>query len=229
MICVVWYRAVQEYQAPSVAGTRWLFRAIRRKMRLQELYSTIILSVVLVCAHSNVAAQTENAVPNSDLPQTYAATAFGQSGSLAGKNFGVTVYVTAWTSDQEVHNFAATLKSGGPNGLVSALGKSKEVGRLSPTGFVGSGFRIARLRPAAGGETKIIMVTDRPIAFGEAYNSTRSRDYQFGIVALNLDKDGNGTGTLAPVCKIKFNKKDELEIENYGQKPLRLANVRRMK
>jgi hypothetical protein len=30
---------------------------------------------------------------------------------------------------------------------------------------------------------------------------------------------------LAPVCKIKFNRKNELEIENYGQKPLRLANV----
>ena len=30
---------------------------------------------------------------------------------------------------------------------------------------------------------------------------------------------------LAPICKIKFNKKGELEIENYGQKPLRLVNV----
>jgi hypothetical protein len=198
-------------------------------MRLRELWLTITIPVLLICAHSNAAAQGANAPPNSDLPQTYAATAFGQAGSLAGKSFGVTIYVTAWTSDQEAHNFAAVLKSGGPNGLVNALEKSQEVGRLSPTGFVGSGFRIARLRLATGGESKIIMVTDRPIAFGEAYNSTRSRDYQFGIVALNLDKDGNGTGTLAPVCKIKFNKKDELEIENYGQKPLRLANVRRMK
>jgi hypothetical protein len=198
-------------------------------MRLQQLRLTTVLSVFSLCAWSSVAAQTENATPNSDLPQTYAATAFGQSGALAGKSFGVTIYVTAWTSDQEVHNFAAVLKSGGPNALVSALGKSQEVGRLSPTGFVGSGFRIARLRPAPGGESKIIMVTDRPISFGEAYNSTRSRDYQFGIVVLNLDKDGNGTGTLAPVCKIKFNKKDELEIENYGQKPLRLTNVRPMK
>jgi hypothetical protein len=42
---------------------------------------------------------------------------------------------------------------------------------------------------------------------------------------LNVDKNGKGTGTLAPVCKIKFNKKNELEIENYGQKPFRLANV----
>jgi hypothetical protein len=157
-------------------------------MRLQQLWLTTVLSVFSLCAWSSVAAQTENATPNSDLPQTYAATAFGQSGALAGKSFGVTIYVTAWTSDQEVHNFAAVLKSGGPNALVSALGKSQEVGRLSPTGFVGSAFRIARRKPAPGGESKIIMVTDRPISFGEAYNSTRSRDYQFGIVVLNLDR-----------------------------------------
>jgi hypothetical protein len=48
-------------------------------------------------------------------------------------------------------------------------------------------------------------------------------------VVLDLDKDGNGTGTLAPICKVKFNKKDELEIEHFGQKPFRLANVRKMK
>jgi hypothetical protein len=69
------------------------------------------------------------------------------------------------------------------------------------------------------------MVTNRPMSFGELYRGGRSLDYQFGIVVLNVDKNGKGTGTLAPVCKIKFNKKNELEIENYGQKPFRLANV----
>jgi hypothetical protein len=63
------------------------------------------------------------------------------------------------------------------------------------------------------------------MSFGELYRSSRSTDYQFGIVVLDVDKNGKGTGTLAPVCKIRFNKKNELEIENYGQKPLRLANV----
>jgi hypothetical protein len=53
-------------------------------------------------------------------------------------------------------------------------------------------------------------------AFGQA--GSRSTDYQFGILVLNIDKDGKATGTLAPVCKIKFNKNGELEIEHYGQK-----------
>jgi hypothetical protein len=46
---------------------------------------------------------------------------------------------------------------------------------------------------------------------------------------LDVDKDGKGTGTFSPLCKVKFNKSNELEIENYGQKPFRLANVYRQK
>jgi hypothetical protein len=76
-------------------------------------------------------------------------------------------------------------KEKGPDGLVSAMEKTGDVGRLSPTGFVGSGFRFPRFRPTADGGMHIVMVTNRPM----------------------------------------FNKKNELEIENYGQKPFRLANV----
>jgi hypothetical protein len=168
------------------------------------------------------------AVP--DLPQQYQATAFGQAGTMAGKSFGLDIYITGWTSDQDLRNFASILKEKGPDGLVSALEKTKDVGRLSPTGFVGSGFRIARYRPTPEGGMRIVMVTNRPMSFGELYRGTRSTDYQFGIVVLNIDKDPKKTtGTLAPVCKIKFNKKGELEIENFGQKPFRLANLRRVK
>jgi hypothetical protein len=159
------------------------------------------------------------------LPRQFAATAIGQAGSTAGKTFGVNVYITAWTTDQQVKDYISTLREKGPDGLVRAMDKSDDVGRLSPTGFVGSGFRFARYKPAANGGLHIVMVTNRPMSFGELYRGNRSTDYQFGIVVLDVDKDGKGTGKLAPVCKIKFNKKNELEIENYGQKPCRLANV----
>jgi hypothetical protein len=91
---------------------------------------------------------------------------------------------------------------------------------------VGNSFRFARATRTQGGGMHIVMVTDRPMSFWERYNSGRSTQYPFGIIVLNVDSAGKGTGTLAPICKIKFNKKNELEIEHYGQKPLRLANVR---
>jgi hypothetical protein len=198
-------------------------------MRLQKLESMILLLVLSACAWSNAVAQIENANPASDLPRQYSGTAIGQAGVAAGKNIGVDVYITRWTTDEAVQDFAATLAKSGPDGLVKALDKTKDVGRLAPTGFVGSGFSIARSRPTPGGGVHIVMVTNRPISFGEAYHGTRSRDYKFGIVVLDVDKDGKGTGSLAPICKIKFNKQNQLEIEHYGQKPLRLANVRRVK
>jgi len=194
-------------------------------MELKALRMMTVLLVLSGCTMFDAFAQTGDNKPLTDLPRQFAGTAFGQAGAVAGKSFGVNIYITAWTSDQKVQEFISILKEKGPNGLVSAMEKTPDVGRLSPTGFVGSGFRFARYRPTAEGGLHIVMVTNRPMSFGELYRGGRSTDYQFGIVVLEVDKNGKGTGTLAPVCKIKFNKKNELEIENYGQKPLRLANV----
>jgi hypothetical protein len=143
----------------------------------------------------------------TELPRQYTATAFGQAGSIGGKSFGVNIYINAWTTDQQVQDFITALKEKGPDGLVKAMEKTPDVGRLSPTGFVGSGFRFARYRPTVDGGLHIVMVTTRPMSFGELYRGGRSLDYQFRIVVLNVDKTGKGTGTLAPVCKIRFKKK----------------------
>ena len=51
-----------------------------------------------------------------------------------------------------------------------------------------------------------MLATDRPISLPELYNSTRSTNYKIGIVVLNVDKDGKGTGTFSPLCKVKFNR-----------------------
>jgi hypothetical protein len=194
-------------------------------VRFNHLRVITALVVFSGCLLFHAFAQNGDNKPLSDLPRQFAATAMGQAGATAGKSFGVNVYITGWTTDQQVKDYISTLKENGPDGLVKAMEKTDDVGRLSPTGFVGSGFRFARYRPTANGGLHIVMVTNRPMSFGEVYRGNRSTDYQFGIVVLDVDKDGKGTGKLAPVCKIKFNKKNELEIENFGQKPFRLANV----
>jgi len=181
-------------------------------------------------ALSNGASQTdEQPKTRPDLPAQYAAVAFGQSGSVAGKSFGLTVYVQELTRDGEIEELAATLKHKGPDGLVSALEDIKDKGRVAPTGSVGTGMRVVRIHPTKDGGQHIVLATNRPISFPELYNGTRSRDYKFGIVVLNVNKDGKGTGSFAPLCKLKFNKKNQLEIEHYGQKPFRLASVYRQK
>jgi len=185
-------------------------------------------NLFLLCFALSVAT-AQDTKPVAPIPAQYAATAVGQAGGAAGKTFGLTVYVEGLTSDGEVQELLGILKQKGQNGVVSAMEDVKDKGRVAPTGNVGTGMRFVRIRPNKQGGFHIVLVTNRPITFGELYNSTRSRDYPFGIVVLELDKDGKGTGTFAPACKIRFNKKSELEIEHYGQKPFRLANVYREK
>jgi len=178
------------------------------------------LSLVTLCSFN-----TANAQQQPRVPAQYAATAMGQAGSAAGKTFGLKVSVEGITSDAQIQELLGTLKHKGPSGLVSAMDNMKDVGRVAPDTSVGTGVRVVQIRAAENGGEHIVLVTNRPISFAELYQGTRSRDYPFGIVVLDVDKDGKGSGLFAPLCKIKFNKKSELEVEHYGQKPFRLTNV----
>jgi hypothetical protein len=194
--------------------------------RLRSFSASVLLVLALPIGAAQVA---EQAKPQSNLPAQYAAVAVGQAGSVAGKTFGLTIYIDAVSSGGEVEELAGTLKHKGQDGLVKALDNLEDKGRVAPIGTTGTGMRVIRIRPTKDGGQHITMVTNRTIAFAELYNATRSRDYQFGILILDVDKDGKGTGLLDPLCKMKFNKKNELEVERFGQKPFRLANVYRQK
>jgi hypothetical protein len=204
-----------------------LFASRNLKENDMKIFLRMCLSIGLVIAPQiPCIAQTP---AQFGLPAQYSATAFGQSGALSGKSFGLSVYVDRVSDDGEAQELAATLKSKGPDALVSVMENMKGKGRFSPTGSTGTEMPFVRIHPTKDGGQHIVLVTNRPISFPELYNGTRSRDYKFGIVTLDVDKDGKGTGTFAPLCKIKFNKKNELEIEHYGQKPFRLANVYKAK
>jgi hypothetical protein len=189
---------------------------------VRHFVSSAILTFLML---SSGAAQE----PQAPVPAQYSANAIGQSGTVAGKSFGLNVYIDAVSPEGQVDELIEILRQKGQDGLVSALEKSKDVGRIAPTGSVGTTMRVVLINPRPDGGQHIVLATNRPIAFGELYNGTRSRDYPIGILVLNVDGNGKGTGTFAPLCKVKFNKKKELVVEHYGQKPFRVVNVTRQK
>lgn len=136
------------------------------------------IALFLRIALPNGMAQADPAQAQALLPLQYAATAIGQAGSVAGKSFGLKVYVQELTSDAEMQELVATLKHKGQDGLVSALENIKDMGRVSPLSSVGTGMRFVRIRPTKDGGQHIVMATNRPISFPELYNATRSSQYQ---------------------------------------------------
>ena len=197
---------------------------MRRTARMMAVAPAVLLCSVLIAAGQKATGDSPPA-----LPLQFDAAAIGQAGSLNGMTFNASVYINEWTTDQQVLDFVDVLKKNGQDALVKALGKAKDVGRLTRSGYTGSAFRYARSWPAKGGNRQIVMVTDRPLSFGETISGSHSTEYKFGIVVLQVDSKGSGTGTICGACKIQFNKKNELQIENYLRKPIRLANVRLVK
>ena len=159
------------------------------------------------------------------LPAKYEATAFDQTGAVGSKSFGLTIYVNGLSSEAQIRELRGVLKDKGQGGLVNALQKMKDQGRLTSTGGTGYGMRLATMLPNKEGGYHIVLVTVTPINFLQGASSERSRDYPLGIVVLDVDKSGKGSGVFAPACSLKINEKDELEMERYGDKPYRLENV----
>jgi hypothetical protein len=197
----------------------------KRKPRLNA--SGLCIAFLLLCGATLIWAQVDKPAEPKKLNEMYSGTAFVQVAGRSG-NFGLSIYVDSYSTDEEVAQLAQILRDKGSDELLNAVSKLKGKGRLSPTGRVGTDIKVIRVRKTEKG-CRIFLVTDRPITFVELYNGTRSRDYQFGVVQLDLDEQGAGEGAMLVATKISFDKENQLELEHYGIDPVRLANVRKEK
>lgn len=160
-----------------------------------------------------------------NLHEEYQAQAMGQ-GTQLGQNFNVTVHLEQYSSPEERQVLVDAFEKAGSQGLYNALNKMHAKGHIAITGTLGYDIIFARAIPNPEG-TKLRILTNRPITFGEAWTDSRSMDYNLSAVELDLiqDNEKKNTGILLPACQFKINNKThELEIENY-QNPWKLVDV----
>jgi len=151
---------------------------------------------------------------------------------VEGTTTNVKIYISGYSSRQDAERLNATLLHGGPNALLKALRKMKSLGRVEKEGTVGFyDFKFILSRPTATGR-HIYAVADRPIGFLEAYFSTRSKDYPFGIMELDLKADDKerekGEGTLIYAAKVRVVGGEKVEVENLAFAPIRLLSIRQL-
>ena len=159
-------------------------------------------------------------------PETFSATAVNTTGPAP--HVSLRIYITSYTPDEEVVQLANILKTQGPDALLKAINKV-ERGRITPLRKTGTDVGFVRSRPTENGGRHITMVMERPIAFAELWRGSRSTDYPFGILQMDVDKDGKGSGTLMVAAKIEFTKDNTVEVENYSVAPMRLMGLNKLK
>ena len=195
----------------------------------------IVLLFVICClgvtAFSQTTAQpkpTPTAKPKPKVEHFSAVASLSQAPATTARWVDVRVY--RYSSNATTQRMASTLVEGGQDALVKQLEKLKTIGHASLSSRVGAfDLKLIRSRKTPTGR-QIIGVSDRPIGFLEAYNASRSRDYEVGILVLNLKRNKKGKevgqGMLLYAAKVKI-EKGVLDIEYVGMAPIRLANLRK--
>jgi len=170
---------------------------------------------------SNSSAQDGTKLPKSIFIQ---AQAMGQASQL-GKTFSVNLIIEEFSTADDQKALLEAFNQKQNEGLVNALHKMKSKGRMAITGTLGYDVNYIRQFDMPDGSTKIRLVTDRPIAFGEAWGDSRSMDYSLSgaEIILSADKKKN-SGILAPACKFKIDKENHLQLELL-QNEWKLVNV----
>lgn len=150
----------------------------------------------------------------------------------AATTANVKIYINGYSTPQDAERLNSLLLKSGANALLKQLRKMKSLGRIEQDGRIGFyDFKIITSKPTPTGR-HIYAVADRPIGFLESYFSTRSRDYAFGILELDL-KTGDsetekGEGTLIYAAKIQVIGGEKIEIENLTFAPIKLLGVRQL-
>jgi hypothetical protein len=155
---------------------------------------------------------------------TIQATAMGESTQI-GQMYDVTLVIEEYSTPDDQKALLTAFSEKQNEGLVNALSKMKSKGRMFMTGTLGYDVAYIRQWKEPDGSTKIRLVTNRPIRFGEAWSDSRSMDYNLSGVDIILSPDKKkNSGTLVPRCQLKLNKQNQIELELY-QNAWRLANI----
>src|SRR5580698_8517183 len=196
------------------AGENWMLTNLRIRRFAKGIFLLLTLSMIASVSGFGQRGSTE----------TIDATAFGTSTQL-GRNFGVKIIIYEFSSPEDRDILVQAFQQGQNDGLVNVLEKMKSVGRITIPGTLGFDLSYIREILTPTGRT-IRFVTNRKIAFGEAYWSTQTKSFNLtaGEINLNDSDKSKSDGVLFPAAQLIVNKEGELQFE-LNQNAWKLINI----
>ena len=158
-----------------------------------------------------------------------------QSGTGGRRSSMLQIRIREWTTEEERHQILSEIQESSAQGgrnhnraVARALRGGSRVGTLNVPGGTGWSLRYSRVGKTSEGKYRIILATDRPVAFAEAWNSSMAGEFDVSVIQLTIDAEGKGEGTLSLGTEVRWNSETErLEVTNLSSQPIRFGDVRR--
>ena len=159
-----------------------------------------------------------------DTTETIDAQARGSSTQL-GKNFTVRLMIYEYSTPEDRKILIESFQKGQNDGLANALEKMKAVGHITIPGTLGFDVSYIHEIKTPTGRT-IRFVTNRKIAFGEAYWNTQSQSFNLtaGQITINDQDKSKSGGVLYPATQLTINKDGDPQWD-LRMNPWKLNNI----
>jgi hypothetical protein len=196
------------------------------RSRVSTLTAFPALFVVFALALSALPALAED----DELPLRFNAVAANMSNVGPRGQARIQINVTRWTTGEEQAAVMEALKAGsesrGTRTLANALFEQEIVGTFRESSSLSENLRYSR-RTKTEGRQRIVLATDRPLAFAEVWRSARTTDYNVTLILLEVDEDGRGEGQIMVGADLSWDDaSNRISITNFASEPIRLTNVR---
>jgi hypothetical protein len=187
----------------------------------------ILMAVVLTVGGAPAAAKDKN----KSIEQ-YQANSMATGGG--GRSSMIEINIYGWSAEEDraeaLEAIQAAYEKNKRNrnrSVAQALRGLPKVGYVFFAGQQGWPIRYSRVVDMGDGNRRILLATDRPVSFREAYANSQFGDFDVTMIELTVDASGNGSGVLSLGTEVVWNKETEkLEVTNVSSQPVRLENVR---
>jgi hypothetical protein len=186
-------------------------------MRVQSLVPTALL--IVTSTAGLLLSQSRGA------PEMFTANLHVTGATAGAAAATILINIQRYTPDADRTAVLTALKTGEQEAFLTALRKAPEVGTVS-VGNQKWVIRWAREQSTAKGRT-IVLVTDQPVFFvgGGRVDAKPRAGYEVAVIQIQIDDVGLGNGSMAAAAKVKAGGETGVQIDDYGDKPIKLVTV----
>lgn len=170
----------------------------------------------------------------TDIIEAYKGNVMAISGGAQGSSIGE-FRIYRWSSDEERDEVLtavkdATGKAKANREVAKSLRGLDKAGYVFMSAQIGYPIRYTREFKMEDGSRQIIMATDRPVSFQEAYTDSMAGDFDVTIIILKFDKDGKGEGIISIGTELVWEEDNQkIGVTNMSSQPVSVKDLRPVK
>lgn len=142
-----------------------------------------------------------------------------------GANTSLNMHITSWTSPTQRQVLLNALREGtGETGLFNVLSNQPEKGFLDVRRGQSIRLKYAWQKVADDGSREITLIADNLLPGWATMEAE-----QYSVVHLQVDADGNGTGSASPAATIRWDAEDQrIKVGIESTEAMRITSVRKV-